>query len=152
MFDIISKSEEHFGADSVEVGYALVSILMLRRGGCCPLEPTVSSVELALRAYGVFSRMPQEQLTRPGKAFLHYQDLATTALVIVDYYADIASNDAIISHDEERRLLQAAVFLIEEARRIEKLRPGVAMHFKKCHSDLDAAERTLNQLKRMRRA
>jgi hypothetical protein len=36
--DVISKSEEHFGADSIEVGYALTSILQLRKHTALSLQ------------------------------------------------------------------------------------------------------------------
>jgi hypothetical protein len=53
--DVISKSEEHFGADSYEVGYALC-ILELR-APYCPAEPATSSMDIALRAAGIYRRM-----------------------------------------------------------------------------------------------
>jgi hypothetical protein len=53
--DIISKSE-HFGADSFEVGYALMSIPSYATKHC-PAEPATSSMDIALRAAGIFRRM-----------------------------------------------------------------------------------------------
>jgi hypothetical protein len=42
----ISKSEEHFGADSFEVGYALTGICSY---AAPPAEPATSSMDIALR-------------------------------------------------------------------------------------------------------
>jgi hypothetical protein len=50
-YDIISRSEEHFGADSFEVGRAITTLLQLRMR-CYPghlslLGPTASNTALA---------------------------------------------------------------------------------------------------------
>jgi hypothetical protein len=53
--DIISKSEEHFGAE-LRVGYALTSILHYVTA-YCPAEPATSSMDIALRAAGIYRHM-----------------------------------------------------------------------------------------------
>ena len=93
--------------------------------------------------------MPQQQL-RIIEEYQYFKALTITAEAVVRYYADIASKDAIIPHDEEVTLVQAADFLIKEARRCKKLLPNMDVGV--LHSDLDAAEQKLNRLKRIRRA
>jgi hypothetical protein len=105
----ISKSEEHFGADSYEVGYALTCILQLRVA-YCPAEPATSSMDIALRAAGIYRRME----LKPEELEL-YRSLCITA-VLVNCYSDFISGKTSITQDKEREVVQAADFLIKEGR------------------------------------
>jgi hypothetical protein len=67
-----------------------------------------------MRAYDIYSRITPEE----GNDFARcYVAFTYTAEVIVDYCADITFNKVPITQDEEMKLLQAAVFLIKEARK-----------------------------------
>jgi hypothetical protein len=142
--DIISKSEEHFGADSFEVGYALTNILMVRQA-FCPLEPATSSIELAMRACDIYSRMKRDQIG----SYLYYVAFTHTAKAIVLYYSDVAFGKIIITQDEKKKLVQAANFLVKEARESQQ---KVNREARDKGSDLilDSTADNLNQLMRMR--
>jgi hypothetical protein len=110
LYDIISKSEEHFGADAFEVGAALTSILILRRT-YCPAKPLTSTIELAMRAYGIYSNMLVTQEIR--YVLEQYRAFTFTAEAIVNY-----------CDSEEMELLKAAEFLIKEARKFQQMIVG----------------------------
>jgi hypothetical protein len=144
LFDIIGKSEEHFGADSFEAGHAVTCILFLRRT-YCPVEPATSTIEVAMRAYGIYSRMTQKE----SRAFEYYRDFTQTAQVIVEHCVDVASGK-ITAQIEEMRLLQAADFLVKEARKSQKILVPSQRSIGGLDVTLDAIADRLNQLMRKR--
>jgi hypothetical protein len=137
LYDIISKSEEIFGADSFRVGFPLTCILNIRHV-YCPVEPTISSIELAMRAYGIFSRMKGTKCY----TFQYYSAFTYSAEVIVDY--------VITTQNRDSYLMQAACSLITEAR--NKQKDTLPHH--RCVGSLDCilneTEYRLNQLMRVR--
>jgi hypothetical protein len=134
--DITSKSEEHFGADSFEVGHALTSSTY------CPTEPLTSTIELAMRAYGIYSCMKQEQ----SRLFDYYRAFSNTANAIVEYYVDTITFDKLITLYEEMDLLQAADFLLEKARQNQQNASVFLRSFGGLDVVLDTVTDRLNQL------
>jgi hypothetical protein len=84
--DIISKSEEHFGL-TAGVGYALTSILQ-RIQAYCPAEPATSSMDIALRAAGIYRRMEKKI-----EGFGLYRSFNGSSCVLVTCYSEFISED-----------------------------------------------------------
>jgi hypothetical protein len=135
--DIISKSEEHFGADSYELGFALSNNLELRHSAYCSAEPATSSMDIALRAAGIYRRMELKE----ARYLDYFESLCHTAHALVRCYSDFISGKTSITPDEERKVVQAADFVIKEGRRQQHVKrtAGNTHEYGYC-SFLDRAE------------
>ncbi len=92
----------------------------------------------------IASRMKQER-SRSGS---YYEAFTHTAKAIVDYYADIALGKIVSTQDNKRELVQAADFLVKEARRSQQILSAYQRIAGGLDCVLDATTGRLNQLKR----
>jgi hypothetical protein len=124
----ISKSEEHFGADSLRWD-ALTSILQLRRTAYCPAEPA-SSMDIALRAAGIYRRMELK-----ASRVLNIIDLCSAHVLVTCYSVYIGQD--FYNAGRRKEVVQAADFLIKEAESCSRKR-GVVEEYADSFDEAEA--------------